>query len=434
MKTLSAWLAAFKQWHPRHIDLGLERCQAVALKLDLLRLNIPIISVAGTNGKGSSVAYLDNIYRAAGYRTGCYNTPHLRDYNERIRINGAVVTEDALCQAFERINCTRGAVSLSEFEFGTLAAVLLFQQAQVDVMLLEVGLGGRLDAVNVWDADCALITKIGIDHCEYLGDTREQIAVEKAGIMRPQRPAVCADPQPPHTLLDYAGQQQVQLACLAEKADKWLEDYQPFSYQKTAQSWAWRNTQHKYSELPLLSPDTDYAYQNAAGVLQVIDFMQAHLPVPLSAMQTGLQTMRLNGRFQKLDTLPVPCILDVAHNPLGAKALREALAQEPCAGKTHALLGMMQDKDIAGTLTELRACFDVWHLVDLPQERAAQAVTLQAHLQLLGIQSSHIYESVARAYKALSQTWQAEDCLLVFGSFHTVAAMLDVAEAYEEKT
>jgi len=425
-ETVSAWLKAFQQLHPNQIDLGLERCHTVAQTLNLFAPQPPIISVAGTNGKGSSVGYLDSIYRAAGYCTGCYTTPHLLRYNERIQIQGQSVDDTLLCQAFNTINQARGTISLTEFEFGTLAAMLLFQQTGVDVILLEVGLGGRLDAVNVWDADCALITAIGIDHCEYLGDTREQIALEKAGIMRSQHPAVCADPQPPHTLLEYAKQHQVKLSCLNSTPNRLAQICSTYHYQKEATTWAWYNQQHNYQNLPKLSPDTDYAYQNAAGVLQVIDLMQISLPVPLSAVQTGLQTMCLSGRFQRLSNVPVPCILDVAHNPLGAQALCKALQQQGCKGKTHALLGMMQDKDITGTLAELKDVFDEWHLVNLLQERAASPATLQKHLQELDIKASHSYASVETAYAELSQHWQEQDLLVVFGSFHTVAGLLEI--------
>ncbi len=427
-ETVAAWLEAFKQLHPRSIDLGLERSRAVALKLKLLAPNCPLISVAGTNGKGSSVGYLESIYRAAGYRCGCYTTPHLLHYRERIRIDGNAVEDPSLCAAFETIYHSKGTLSLTEFEFGTLAAMLLFQQAQVEVILLEVGLGGRLDAVNVWDADCALITAIGLDHCEYLGNTREQIALEKAGIMRPHRPAVCSDPLPPPSLLAYAKQQQVPLACLSRQHHQESSTSAGYYYKKHEKSWCWGNQQAHYANLDRLQPDTDYAYQNAAGVLQVIDVMQPRLPVASNAVNTGLQNMQLQGRFQTFEELPVPCILDVAHNPLGAQALCQALQQQPCAGKTHALLGMMRDKDIVACVSALSAVFDVWHLVDLPLERAATASDLQAYLWALGIQTSDTYTSVEAAYNALSRDWQTSDRLVVFGSFHTVAALLNISQ------
>ncbi len=418
-KTVSAWLTWFAQAHPKAIDLGLERVRAVAARLNLLHPECAIISVAGTNGKGSSVNYLEHIYRAAGYRTGCYATPHLLSYNERIRCNGHLVTDAALCQAFATIDAARQSIGLTEFEFGTLAAMLLFQQEKVDIALLEVGLGGRLDAVNLWDADCALITAIGIDHCEYLGHTREHIAVEKAGILRPQRPAVCSDPQPPHSLLAYAQQQQTPLACVGRD----------FHYQRDAQGWHWYDGEGSqasfYANLPSLHPDANYAYRNAAGVLQSVQLMQELLPVPATAIREGLQNMRLAGRFQTLANAPVPCIVDVAHNPLGAAALREALQQQPCSGQTHLLLGMMQDKDIAGTLKELQAVVAVWHLVDLPGiARAATAATLQAQVLALGATNSQVYPDVASAYTQLQTHWQAQDRLVVCGSFHTVAALL----------
>ncbi len=414
---LSFWLDTFKQLHPHIIDLGLKRCHSVAERLGLLCPQPPIISIAGTNGKGSSLSYLEAVYQAAGYRVGSYTTPHLLHYHERIRINRKAVDETLLCQAFSHINQERGEITLTEFEFATLAAMQLFIAAPVDVILLEVGLGGRLDAVNVWDADAALITAIGLDHCEYLGHTRELIALEKAGILRPHQPAICTDPSPPHTLLDYARAQHVPLQCLN----------QDFHYQRNAQTWAWHNAQQQHDDLPRLTPDVGYAYHNAAGAVSIIEALQAPLPVSPQALREGLQQMRLAGRFQYCADTPIPCIVDVAHNPLAAQALRSALRQQPINGKTHALLGMMKDKDISGTIAVLQNEFDTWHLVDLPDvERAAPATTLQACLTSLNIHDTHLYPNIKTAFQQLTQQIPTTDRLVVFGSFYTVAETLNL--------
>jgi len=408
--SLTDWLDWQEQLHPRSIDLGLERVAAVARRLGLHNPAIPVISVAGTNGKGSSVALLEAVYRAAGYRTGCYTSPHLMRYNERIRIDGSEISDGALCDAFEQIDQVRAGISLTYFEFGTLTALQLFRRQPLDVLILEVGLGGRLDAVNMVDADVALVTAIGVDHSEWLGPDREAIAAEKAGIFRAGRPAVCADPVPPASL---------QRAARSLGA-VWLAAGTDFDWLATPDGWTWRGRDQEIGSLPLPALPGRHQLDNAAGVLQVIACLQERLPVPVAALHTGLRSVRLAGRCQYHAGL----LLDVAHNPAAAAVLAQVLRAQPCRGRTWLVAGMLDGKDVAGFAAALSACVDRWCAVSLGGPRGLSSAELAQRLQDAGVHQVSRFDSVAAALASVTAQAGADDRIVVSGSFLTVAEAL----------
>ncbi len=410
--TLDDWLAWQETLHPKAIDLGLERVREVAARLNLLTPAHTVITVAGTNGKGSSVALLEAMLSAAGLRVGAYTSPHLWRYNERIRIDRSLVDDAALIESFERIDAARGDTSLSYFEFGTLAALDILQRAAVDVAVLEVGLGGRLDAVNIIDADYALVTGIGIDHAEWLGPDRESIGREKAGIFRAGRPAICSDPQPP------ASVRAVAQACGAD----WYGIGEQFGYSRSATGWNWWGPQQRLDDLPLPALPGEFQLRNAAGVLMLLQLYSAQRAIPQRAIRQGLREARVAGRFTVLPGT-VETIFDVAHNPHAAEALAEALAQRPCTGRTLAVCGMLADKDAAGVVAALGAQIDGWYLGDLAGARGQTAQQLAARMGLASTQR-HLHADLQAAYAAACTAARAGDRIVVFGSFHTIAELL----------
>lgn len=410
--TLNDWLAWQETLHPQAIDLGLERVRAVAARMGLLQPKHIVISVAGTNGKGSSVAMLEAILLSAGLRVGVYTSPHLWQYNERIRIAGQAVDDATLIASFARIDAARAELSLSYFEFGTLAALDIIQRAGVAVAVFEVGLGGRLDAVNILDADAALVTAIGIDHVEWLGPDRESIGREKAGIFRRQRAAVCSDPQPPASL------RAVAQSCAA----LWYGLGEQFAYAQSSDTWQWSGPGVVLDALPLPALPGPFQLQNAAGVVMVVQTLAAHLPVTEQAIRTGLRTARVAGRFTVVAGL-FETIFDVAHNPHAATALAQALAERPCSGRTLAVCGMLSDKDAAGVAAALTAQVQHWYLGGLSGPRGQSAVQLAERMKLPPTQR-HLVPDVAAAYAAAQSAARAGDRLLVFGSFHTIAELL----------
>ncbi|MCI0506416.1 MAG: bifunctional tetrahydrofolate synthase/dihydrofolate synthase [Gammaproteobacteria bacterium] len=413
--TLQEWLRWQETLHPTEIDLGLDRVQAVLQRMRLGPPGFSVISVAGTNGKGSSVAMLDAIYRAAGYKTGAYISPHIKRYNERISINGEAVSDDALCGVFEHIDRSRGNISLTYFEFGTLAAIALLQQAKVDIAIMEVGLGGQLDAVNVLDADAALITSIGLDHQAWLGNTRESIALEKAGIARPQRPVVCGDPAPPQNLLDFLR---------ALDAPLYVLNRDFFYHKENAGTWRWRSKEQQRYGLPLPALRGDIQLYNAAAVLMVVQLLAESFPVSNANIRVGLLTAIQPGRFQVIPGT-VPMIVDVAHNPQAAQALAATLKQMPCRGKTHAVFGVMKDKDVSGILNALRDGVGYWYLADLKVERALAAKDIQSIMQNNRISAPvSCHASVRLAKESAMAAASKEDRVLVFGSFYVVSEIL----------
>ena len=413
--TLQEWLQWQETLHPSEIDLGLDRVRAVMQRMQLGEPDFAVISVAGTNGKGSCVAMLDAIYRAAGYKVGTYTSPHIHRYNERICINGEEISDQALCDVFERIDQCRGTISLTYFEFGTLAAISLFNQSNLDIAILEVGLGGRLDAVNVMDADVALITSIGLDHQDWLGDSRELVALEKAGIARPLRPTVCGDTDPPQSLLK-------QLTKIDSPLFLINRDFHCQSEIDT--TWSWCNTQHTRYALPKPALRGGFQLHNAAAVLMVVQLMQDRFPVSNADVRAGLLTATVPGRFQVIPGT-VTVIVDVAHNEQAARALASTLKQMPCAGQTHAVFGVLQNKDVPGIVNALCSVVDSWHLADLNVERAMPAREIQRVLRQADIQTPvSCHSSVRLAKDSAIACCSAADRVVVFGSFHVVSEIL----------
>ena len=419
MKTLADWLAHCEQLHPKTIDMGLARSQEVVRRMGLVP-NCPVITVAGTNGKGSTCAMLESILLQAGYKVGVYSSPHLVHFEERCRIKGEICTADQLLPGFEAVEAARGEISLSYFEFTTLAIVHAMNAAQLDVMVLEVGLGGRLDTVNVFDADCAVITSIDLDHTELLGKTRDAIGVEKAGIMRPGKAAVVSDPVPPQSVIDHAN---------AIGADLWLmgRDYRfaPAPGQER-QQWNWQGRHKRYSSLAYPALRGANQLGNAAGVLAALEALHRQLPVTAQAIRVGLGLVALPGRFQIVPGQP-NLILDVAHNPHAVAALAENLDAMGFFPNTHAVFGAMADKDYAAILQRMDPLVEHWYFADLPTPRAATAEQLDDTWRALTQRPDAQGKEFADPQQALDAAIAAAaptDRIVVFGSFYTVGGIL----------
>jgi dihydrofolate synthase/folylpolyglutamate synthase len=412
--TLPDWLDWQETLHPRKIDPGLGRVARVAERMHLQAPEHSVITVAGTNGKGSSIAMLESILSAAGYRVGCYTSPHLLRYNERIRIAGREIDDITLCTAFESVDEARGETSLSYFEFGTLAALRIFHQACLDIALLEVGMGGRLDAVNIVDADAALVTSIDIDHSNWLGEDRETIGREKAGIFRTGRPAVCSDPEPPGSVF-----RQAQAV-----SARWYAPGRGFDWSITENGWHWQSTGKEYKNLPIPSLPGTHQLQNAAGVIMVLETLARRFPLPRSAIEQGLRTVSLAGRFQRVPG-PVETLLDVAHNPGSARELAQLLHQRDAPGRTRMVLGMFADKDVAAFCEALAPLVTDWYLATLPGERGLSAKHLQQALCASDCHASaRKFKDVATAFARARTDAGAGDRIVVCGSFVTVAEAL----------
>jgi dihydrofolate synthase/folylpolyglutamate synthase len=409
--TLPEWLHWQEGLHPKKIDLGLERVARVAARMGVLDAGHAVISVAGTNGKGSSVAMLEAIYLAAGYRVGSYTSPHLQRYNERVRLNAGEVADVALCAAFQAVDEGRDGETLSYFEFGTLAALHIFSRTALDIVLLEVGLGGRLDAVNVVDPDVALVTAIGIDHVRWLGNDREAVGREKAGIFRAGRPAVCSDPFPPSSLERVADETGAEWYCLNQQ----------FSYESHADTWQWHGPGRSYQGLPLPSLPGQHQIENACGVMMVLELLQQRFPVSQAAINTGLRSIALAARFQVIPGA-VEMILDVAHNPHGARRLAEALDARPCRGQSHCVIGMLDDKDARGVANALSGAIDQWYPAGLDIDRGLSSEALSSQLRdLLDADRLHPCSTVGEAIQVARDNARQGDRIIVCGSFHTVA-------------
>jgi dihydrofolate synthase/folylpolyglutamate synthase len=408
--SLEEWLNWQESLHPVGIDLGLERPGKVLRAMGLENPSHTVITVAGTNGKGSSVALLESILLAAGYRVGCYTSPHLLRYNERIRLNGKPVSDALLCESFERIDQVRRETSLTYFEFGTLAAFDIFARAELDVAVLEVGLGGRLDAANLLDADVALITAIDVDHAAWLGNDRETIAIEKGGIMRAGHPAVCSDPQPPQSLIELAAEKGTPLSLLGR-------DYR---YVDSVDSWQWSSESTSRDALPLPALRGRAQLQNGAGVLMVLQLLAESLPVAPQHLKQGLLAVSLPGRFQIIPGEPLT-ILDVAHNPQSAEVLAANLSAMSVTGRTLAVVAMLADKELPATLQQLKGLVDHWYPAGLEVPRGADSETMQRALLETGEESGACYSSVTAALEAARAQAQPADRIVIFGSFYTVA-------------
>jgi len=412
--TLSAWLAYLETLHPKAIAMGLDRVRAVYQRLGV-ELACPIVTVAGTNGKGSTCALLDRMLRCAGYRVGTYTSPHLLRYNERVRLDGVDASDDALCTAFAAVEAARGDTALTYFEFGTLAALWLFANVPLDALVIEVGLGGRLDAVNIVDADVAVITTIDIDHVDYLGATRDEIGREKAGIFRAGHTAVCGERDPPQSVLAHAASMGAKLLRIGIDYGFNAQDHQ-WSY------WGPGGARHG---LPHPALRGAYQLANAATALTALDALRERLPVGMGAIREALVSVELPGRFQVLPGRPVT-VLDVAHNPQSARALSEALAAMGFHPETRAVFGVMADKDIDRIIAGVKGRVDDWHVATLPPPRGATAQRLRERLESAGVASAaiHEFEDAGDAYLAARGASAEADRIVVFGSFLTVAAAL----------
>ncbi|MBV9575325.1 MAG: bifunctional tetrahydrofolate synthase/dihydrofolate synthase [Gammaproteobacteria bacterium] len=409
--TLSDWLAYIATLHAFEIALGLERVKIVAERLALLKPDCAVIIVGGTNGKGSTVTSLEAIYRAAHYQTGSFTSPYLFRYNEQIRVNGREISDEALCVAFAAIETARGDISLTPFEFGTLAALYHFKKQALDILILEVGLGGRLDAVNIIDADVSVITSIDIDHVEWLGNTREKIALEKAGIFRKNKPAVCGDPHPPQSLLEYVNHQQIPFFCQGRD----------FQYQEKEQGWLFSYQETQYEHLAFNALTT----QNLATALMAITLLQNRLPVTRDAIDKGLCKLTLPGRIQIINE-PVVKIYDVSHNPHAVALLANRLKSLICTGKTYAVFSMLTDKDILKSLAIIQPLIDAWYVAPLTAKRAATTTQLKEAFQQREIHGVNFFSSIQAAYFSAEKTATPGDRIIIFGSFHTVADMWQV--------
>jgi dihydrofolate synthase / folylpolyglutamate synthase len=415
MKELNEWLAHCERLHPKTIALGLERVQAVLQRLGL-RFECPVVTVAGTNGKGSTCAMLEAIALQAGWKTGVYTSPHLVHFEERCRIGGEIVTGAALVPHFERVEAARGETALTYFEFTTLAILSLMAASSLDVAILEVGLGGRLDAVNAIDTDCAIITSIDLDHMDYLGPDRESIGREKAGILREGRPAIVSDPMPPHSILQYAG---------AIGADLWLLG-RDFNFSGDKQQWAWAGRGRRYPGLAYPALRGANQLLNASGVLAAFEALRQRLPVTAQAIRNGLAMVELPGRFQIIPGQPT-LVLDVAHNPHSVAALTANLDAMGFYPATHAVFGAMGDKDLEPMLAKIAPLVDRWYFTDLPTPRAAPARTLLEQWQgMPGRRDvpASIHANPQDALSAAVAAAEPADRILVFGSFYTVGGVL----------
>jgi dihydrofolate synthase/folylpolyglutamate synthase len=415
--TLADWLAHCERLHPKTIELTLDRVAGVKAKLGIV-FAAPTIIVAGTNGKGSTCAMLESIALAAGYRVGLYSKPHLVHFEERCRVGGRSVDASALLPHFEAVEQARGDVSLTYFEFTLLTIASLFAATPLDLVILEVGLGGRLDAVNAFDGDCAVITSIDVDHVEYLGTDRESIGREKAGIMRAGKPAVVSDPVPPRSVIDEAAR---------IGADLWLAG-RDFRHAGDRQQWNWSGRDTRLSGLGYPALRGANQLLNASGVLAAFEALRARLPVSAQAIRTGLATVELPGRFQVVPGEPT-IVLDVAHNPHAVAALALNLDQMGFFPRTHAVFGAMRDKDIDAILARMAPLVDHWHFTGLPAQRAASADEVAERFRALGVKGGPAtvatHASPSDALAAAMSGADPADRIVVFGSFYTVGGVLE---------
>ena len=438
-KNLEEWLQWQEKLHLSEIDLGLERIGKVAKQLNLLTPSFLIITVAGTNGKGSTVAFLDAILRAEGYKTGSYTSPHLIKYNERIVLNGLQADDSTIIEAFAAIDKARCSiknsrgvtteVSLTYFEFSTLAAIYIYQQQKVDVAILEVGLGGRLDAANLWDACLAIITSIGVDHIDWLGDDRDIIAIEKSGIMRAATPAICGELDPPKTIASEAQR-------IGSKLQQINTDFSYHLPENSKNKWTWQNNETSY-ELELPNMPGEFQINNAATAIAGLESIKSILPVSINAINKGLKSAQVMGRLQILNTNP-EWLIDVAHNPHAAKQLAKYIEENPVKGKTYALFSMLRDKDVKEVIQLMNSVIDEWHIVATQGSRGLSLESLKDHFYQQSLLNSNeqksepsalkqvsSYESFSEACSFLKNITKEEDRVVAFGSFLVISEILD---------
>ena len=417
-KTATEWLAYIEALHPKVIAMGLDRVKKVLEKLQL-NPSFPIITVAGTNGKGSVCAMLSQIYVQAGYRIGTYTSPHIHRYNERVSVNLQHISDEDLCAAFVAVEAARGDIALTYFEMGTLAAMWHFCRQKLDVVILEIGLGGRLDAVNAFEPTCSIVTTIDLDHKEFLGDTRELIGLEKAGVFRANKLAICGDENPPNSLVEYAKEIGANLQLIQRD----------FKVKKTAEGWQYSAGNTKLA-LPLPGLIGDFQLNNAACVVHAVLHLNNILPIAARELKddalqanihAALRAVHLIGRFQYIQANP-QIIADVAHNPHAATSLAKNLESSACIGKTLAVFGMLADKDIAGVIDAIQAEIDIWYLADIHTVRGAKAQELQHNLLKANNEKPvKLFTNVAAALAAACIEANKNDRIIVFGSFYTVA-------------
>ncbi len=418
-ETLEGWLGLLEARHGQAIQLGLERVRLVRDALNLPQA-CPVFTIGGTNGKGSTCALLEAVLLAAGYRVGLYTSPHLLKYNERVRIDGRDASDEALVEAFSEVERARGEIPLTYFEHGTLAAWVAFCRSGLDAIILEVGLGGRLDAVNVFEPDCAIVTSVAMDHMDFLGDNREAIGFEKAGIFRAGRPAICSDPMPPASLVAHAE---------AVGAKLWVTG-RDFGFAGDQNQWAfWLAGGSRRGGLAYPALRGTNQLLNASAVMAACEAVREILPVPMQAIRQGFMLVELPGRFQVLPGRPA-VVLDVAHNPQAAGVLNENLASMGYFPETWAVLGMLGDKDVAGVVRLLRDRVDHWRLASLPGPRGLSAARLAEILREVGVSGDVSEHDSPRAAYQVARDGAAEgDRIVIFGSFLTVADVLAVVKA-----
>ncbi len=422
MRSLEEWLAYQAQVHPLAIDLGLERLRVVLERLQWQQPTVPVITIAGTNGKGSVSAYCAAILNAAGFKVGTFTSPHLREYRERIRVHDRLTHGEELVTAFERIEAARGAVALTFFEFNALAALLIFAAAKLDAWVLEIGMGGRLDAVNVVDPEVAVVTSIGLDHQEYLGDTLEAIAHEKAGIFRAGKTAVIGGREPSLVLESVARGLKAPLKRLAIE----------YNYILDGEGWRYRGTRWDLPQLPAPALLGDIQFSNAATAIAALEEIAPRLKVPAAAIARGLTEVRLVGRFQLISAgVSSPAwVLDVAHNVDAARVLARNLKARPISGKTLAICGILADKDAAGIVSMLEGCIDAWWCVSIDGTRGRSGAALAQRVRAAANATVVAADSVASACAAASKLAGPQDRIVVFGSFHSVGPALDWLDAH----
>ncbi|HEV8260729.1 MAG TPA: bifunctional tetrahydrofolate synthase/dihydrofolate synthase [Burkholderiales bacterium] len=412
-QSLPDWLSYLERIHPFAIDMGLDRVARVRDRLGLLP-SFPVVAVAGTNGKGSVCAMLESILSSARYKVGVYTSPHLLRYNERVRVQGREAADEELVNAFARIEKVRGEVSLTYFEFGTLAAMDVFIRERVDLAVLEVGLGGRLDAVNAFDSDCGVVTSVDFDHMEFLGNNRDSIGAEKAGIFRAGRPAICGESDAPAGLLRRTKE-------IGAKLHRIGRDY---GFSADPNRWQFWSALGKRSALPYPALRGDYQLGNAATALSALEQLTDRLPVDMGAIRRGLLDVQLQGRFQVLPGRPV-VILDVGHNPHAARGLASSLRRLPGGGRTIAVFAMLRDKDIEGVAAALRDDVDEWLVAGLSSPRGADAERIRQALATARVGAPVAkFDTAVGAYEHAIRSAGQNDKILVFGSFYTVGAVL----------
>lgn len=416
-RSLADWLAYLEQLHPSAIDMGLERSRQVAQRMGLVQLAPLTITVTGTNGKGSTCAFIAALLEQQGLRVGVYSSPHLLRYNERVQIAGKEASDELLCEAFAAVEAARGDISLTYFEMGTLAAFWLFKRQQLDAVVLEVGLGGRLDAVNLIDADIALVTSIGVDHSDWLGDTRESVSFEKAGIYRAGKPALCGDANPPQPLLDHVAELEAPFFLRGRDYDLRINE----------QDWAWRGVDGQGAALELIDlPLLDLPMENAALALQAYALTGlAWQPRQIERALSGTRvTGRLDRRVIHWQGKPLTLLLDVGHNPHAAEYLARRLAAKPVVGKRSAVFALLADKDLAGVVSPLLAHIAHWAVAPLPTSRTRPAAELAEYL-VANAAPVAVFDDVRCALEAQCAKASAGDEILLFGSFYCVAEALE---------